>query len=154
MLGGKAPDTATARRLCEETLKSGKPRELFLQNVKSQGGNPDALLAARGTYRSPVSAEIYAAQDGYVSRVDAWKVGHAGVFLGVGRNRTEDNVCPTAGIQFHLKRGCAVKSGDKLMTVWAANEAGLNIAIPQLTQAVEYSQVPPAPRKLILKEIH
>jgi len=153
VLGGKAQNPQEGRRLCEDTLKSGKPYELFLQNVKSQGGDPAAVLEMRGKYRSPISAEIKAAQDGYISRIDAWKVGHASVQLGVGRNRTEDTVCPTAGIQFHRKRGSLVKAGDLIMTVWAADEAGLNAALPQLAQALEYSGKPPAPRKLILKEI-
>ena len=153
MLGGKAASPAEGRRLCEETLKSGKPLELFLQNVKSQGGDPRALLEMRGNYRSPICAEVPAARDGYISRIDAWKVGHASVQLGVGRNRTEDAVCPTAGVQFHGRRGSRVKAGDRLMTVWAADEAGLAAALPRLAGAVEYSEGPPAPRKLILKEI-
>jgi hypothetical protein len=39
------------------------------------------------------------------------------------------------------------------MDVWAANEAGLNEALPALARAVEYSDTPPSPRKFILKEI-
>ena len=153
VLGGKAENPAEGRRLCEDTLKTGKPLELFLQNVKSQGGDPASLLEMRGTYRSPVYGEILAAQDGYISRISAWEIGHASVQLGVGRSRTEDSVCPTAGVQFHHKRGCPVKAGDSIMTVWAADEAGLASALPKLAGAVEYSLEPPAPRKLILKEI-
>jgi len=153
VLGGKAKFSKDGRQSCEAALKSGKPRELFLQNVKSQGGNPDELLQMRGKYRSPITGEIKASRDGFISRIDAWKVGHASVQLGVGRNRTEDKVCPTAGVEFHKKRGCKVKAGDRLMTVWAADEAGLKSALPALAGAVEYSDTPPAPRKLILKEI-
>jgi pyrimidine-nucleoside phosphorylase len=153
VLGGKARNPAEGRKLCEETLASGKPRELFLQNVKSQGGDPAKLLETRGKYRSQISAEIRAGQDGYISRVDAWKVGHAAVQLGVGRNRTEDSVCPTAGVEFHLKSGSRVKPGDKIMTIWAADEAGLNAAAPRLAASVEYSDTVPPKRTLVLKEI-
>ncbi|MCL2319444.1 MAG: thymidine phosphorylase [Treponema sp.] len=153
MLGGKAENSAQGLRLCEETLKSGKPRELFLQNVKSQGGDPAKLLEMRGKYRSPHSAEIRAQRNGFISRIDAWKIGHASVQLGVGRNRTEDKVCPTAGVQFHCKRGSAVKAGDRIMIVWAADEAGLTAALPGLAGAVEYSDTAPGKRKLILREI-
>jgi pyrimidine-nucleoside phosphorylase len=153
VLGGKAQDSNHGRKLCEEALKSGKPRELFLQNVKSQGGNPDELLEMRGKYRSPISGEIRSSQDGFISRIDAWKVGHASVQLGVGRNRTEDSVCPTAGVEFHCKRGSKVKAGDKIMSVWAENEEGLKAALGGLAEALEYSDTQPAPRQLILKEI-
>ncbi|GHU68743.1 thymidine phosphorylase [Spirochaetia bacterium] len=153
MLGGKAADAAEGRRLCEAALAGGKPRELFLANIKSQGGNPDQFLEMRGTYRSPHRAEIKAAEDGFISRIDAWQVGHAGVGLGVGRNRTTDPVSPTAGIQFHRKGGDTVKKNEPVMTVWAKDEASLSAALPSLAAAVEYSKIPPPKRKLILKEI-
>jgi pyrimidine-nucleoside phosphorylase len=165
VLGGKAADVREGRALCEDCIAGGKPRELFLRNVKSQGGDPAKLLELRGRMRSPVSAEIRvppnpalpaesAAGDAvYISRIDAWKVGHAAVALGVGRNRTEDPVSPTAGVQFHKKSGAAVKAGDLLMTVWAAAEEGLRTALPRLEEAVEYSSSPPAAKPLVLKEI-
>jgi phosphopantetheinyl transferase (holo-ACP synthase) len=39
------------------------------------------------------------------------------------------------------------------MKVWAANEAGLKASLPQLEEAVEYSDAAPAKRNLILKEV-
>jgi pyrimidine-nucleoside phosphorylase len=153
VLGGKAPDAAAGRRLCEEAIAGGKPRELFLANIKSQGGNPGQFLEMRGTYRSPHRAEITAAEDGYVSRIDAWQVGHAGVGLGVGRNRTTDQVSPTAGIEFRRKGGDRVKKGEPVMTVWGKDDASLAAALPSLAAAVEYSKDPPPKRTLVLKEI-
>jgi pyrimidine-nucleoside phosphorylase len=153
MLGGKAKERVEGRRLCEEALASGKPRELFLTNIKSQGGDVKKFLDLRGKYRSPVSAEIRAAKTGFLSRIDAWKVGHAGVDLGVGRNRTEDAVSPTAGVQFHRKGGDSITAGDLIMRVWARDEAALAAALPQLQDAVEYTETSPAARRLILKEI-
>jgi pyrimidine-nucleoside phosphorylase len=165
VLGGKARNAAEGRALCEDCIASGKPRELFLQNVKSQGGDPAKLLELRGRWRSPISAELRvpAAAGVCISRIDAWKTGHAAVALGVGRNRKEDPVSPTAGIRFHKKSGEAVQAGDLVMTVWAATEEGLAAALPQLEAAVEYSsaappvQAPSKPaspaKKLVLMEI-
>jgi pyrimidine-nucleoside phosphorylase len=153
VLGGKAADAAAGRRICEEALASGKPRELFLANISSQGGDVKRFLSLRGSWRGAISGEIRAEQSGYIARIDAWKVGHAGTLLGVGRNRTEDAVSPTAGVQFHRKGGAAVKAGDLIMTVWAKDEAGLRGSLPQLAEAVEYAPAAPAPRQLILKEI-
>ena len=153
VLGGKAVNAQEGRALCEKALAGGKPRELFLSNIKSQGGDVDKFLSLIGNYRSPYQAEITASQDAYISRIDAWKIGHAGVGLGVGRNRTEDQVSPTAGIEFHRKRGDEVRRGDAVMTVWGKDKEALEAALPQLADAIEYSPVKPAERKLILKEI-
>ena len=153
VLGGKAHNAAEGRALCEKALAGGKPWQLFLANVKSQGGDPQKLLSLRRNYRSDYKAEICAEKGGYISRIDAWKVGLAGVGLGVGRNKTEDAVSPTAGIQFHRKRPDLVKQGDPIMSVWGRDARSLQAALPLLTEAVEYSQTAPPQRKLILKEI-
>jgi pyrimidine-nucleoside phosphorylase len=153
VLGGKAADTEAGRRLCEEALASGKPRERFLANIRSQGGDVKRFLELRGSWRSPVSGEIRAEQSGCIARIDAWKVGHAGTMLGVGRNRTEDTVSPTAGIRLHKKGGAWVKPGDLVMTVWARDEAGLRGSLPRLAEAVEYAPAAPEPRQLVLKDI-
>jgi pyrimidine-nucleoside phosphorylase len=153
VIGGKAANAAEGRSLCEQALAGGKPRELFVANIESQGGDVKKFLSMLGNYRSPHHAEIRSAQDGYISRIDAWKTGHAGVVLGVGRNRAEDPVSPTAGVEFHHKRGAPVKKGERLMTVWGKDQESLEAALPELAQAVEYAASPPAPRKLILKEV-
>jgi pyrimidine-nucleoside phosphorylase len=153
VLGGRAKDAAEGRALCEACLAGGRPRELFLANVESQGGNPGKLLEMRGKYRSEYSARVTARSGAFISRIDAGKVGRAGVDLGVGRNRTGDAVSPVAGVEFRRKRGDAVKPGDTVMTVWAADSAGLAAALPRLGEAVEYSDAPPPPRRLVLKEL-
>jgi pyrimidine-nucleoside phosphorylase len=153
VLGGKAKDAAEGREKCGETLAGGKPRELFLANIKSQGGDPEEFLTLKGTWRSPHRGEIRAAEPGYISRIDAWKIGRAGVGLGVGRNRTEDPVSPTAGIQFLKKSGAPVTKGEPVMIVWGKDGESLEAALPGLAAAVEYAPAPPPKRNLILKEI-
>jgi pyrimidine-nucleoside phosphorylase len=153
ILGGKAKDPAEGRALCEEALKSGRPRELFLANIKSQGGDRDRFLAMLGAFRSPFRGELRAREDAYISRIDAGKAGYAGVSLGVGRNRKEDTVSPGAGLEFHRKSGARVRKGELIMSVWAKDGESLSAALPVLEEAVEYSPLPPPRRKLVLKEI-
>ncbi|WP_304221367.1 thymidine phosphorylase [Gracilinema caldarium] len=153
VLGGKAKTAAEGRKRCEEALASGKPRELFLDNVRSQGGNPKQLLELRGKYRSEYVMQITAPDSGYIHHIDAFQIGLAGVHLGVGRNRTEDTVSPTAGIQFHKRYGDYVKAGEPVMTVWGKSAQSLEDAKPLILGALHIQQNQPAPRTLILKEI-
>ncbi|MDR2447860.1 MAG: thymidine phosphorylase [Treponema sp.] len=148
-LGGKAETIDEGRALCEKALAGGKPRQLFLDNIESQGGDVRKFLSMIGKYRSEYSAEIRAARSGFIARIDALKTGRAGVQLGVGRNRAEDPVSPVAGVQFHKKSGGAVKAGDLVMTVYAKDEPALGAALPQLEEAVEYGDEAPDARKLI-----
>jgi pyrimidine-nucleoside phosphorylase len=153
VLGGKAENADQGRRLCEKALAGGKPRELFLRNIESQGGSVKKLLSMRNVYRTEHRAEIKASRGGYIKRIDAWKVGRAGVDLGVGRNRKEDPVCPGAGIEFYKKHGDPVRVGESIMTIWAGSAAGLAAALPRLESAVEYSDEALAPQQMVLKEI-
>jgi pyrimidine-nucleoside phosphorylase len=154
MLAGRAANPREGRLLCEQALAGGKPRELFLKNVESQGGDVQKLLELRGNYRSEYRAEVRASRSAYISRIDAWKVGHAAVALGVGRNRTEESVSPVAGVRFLHKSGARVAAGETVMEVWARDEEGLAAALPQLEDALEYSDAAPPERKLILKEVN
>jgi pyrimidine-nucleoside phosphorylase len=153
VLGGKAADPREGRRRCEEALAGGRPRQLFLDTIDRPGGDLKQFLELRGSYRSQYRGELRAKRGGYITRIDAGKVGYAGVQLGVGRNRTGDPVSPTAGVEFHRKRGAPVQEGDPVMTFWARDEAGLRAALPLLEEAVEYGTAPPGPRKMVLKEI-
>jgi pyrimidine-nucleoside phosphorylase len=152
ILGGKAANAAEGRELCAESLRSGRPRELFLRNIESQGGDRERFLSMLGNYRSPWRGEIRAPREGYISRIDALKTGRAAAGLGVGRNRSDEAVSPVAGIEFRRKDG-RVKAGDLVMTVWGKDRGSLEGALPGLAEAVEYAGSPPAPVKLILKEI-
>jgi pyrimidine-nucleoside phosphorylase len=153
MLAGQASEPVSARKLCEAVIASGKARELFMTNVKSQGGDPVKLASMRGSFRSPFSAVVKAGHSGFISRIDALAVGSAGVELGVGRNRTEDRVSPDVGVCFRLKSGDAVRSGDTIMEVWAKDRESLETALPRLGEAVSYSDAKNHPRILVRKEI-
>lgn len=153
LLGGKARDTADGRRQCEQAVASGEALRRFLRNVEQQGGNPDVLLAEQGTRRSPFHTQIRAERDGFL-RVDAFKTGLAGVYLGVGRNKTTESVCADAGMLLHKKTGDSVRAGDILMDVYGKDDACLEPAVKLLREeALTYTDDAPAADPLIYKEI-
>jgi pyrimidine-nucleoside phosphorylase len=153
VLGGKAKTAAEGRALAEKAVKSGRAMELFMENVVLQGGDAKKLLSDRGVRRSPHKTEFRAAADGYITGIDAFKTGLAGVYLGVGRNRTDEAVCAEAGMIIRKRKGDAVKAGDVIMDVYGKDEASLAPALTLLGEAVSYGKTQPAKDKLILKEI-
>jgi pyrimidine-nucleoside phosphorylase len=153
LLGKKAASLSQAEKLCKEALLSGEAWKRFLADVKEQGGDVDKLLAMRGQYRARDSAFVKAAQDGFVARIDAGKIGHAATILGVGREKADDKVSPTAGIKLLHVHGDAVKQGEPLMQVWAKDAPSLAAGLPLLEDAVEYSKTASAPRVLLGRDI-
>ena len=153
VLGGKAASKEEGIQKAQEALRSGKPTELFLENVALQGGNPQQFVAECGKRRSPYTCQIKAEQDGFIAGIDAFKIGIAGVNLGVGRNKTTDAVCPDAGMILHKHAGDAVKKGDVIMDVYGKDAACLPAASDIIKTAVRYESGKPAIQPLVFKEI-
>lgn len=138
---------------CKAVVASGKALQVFLQNVQDQGGNPEKLMEQVGKRRSPFSTQVYATQEGYLN-LHAFKLGLAGVHLGVGRNKTEDEVCPDAGMILHKVQGEKVAAGDLIMEVFGKDQESLEPALALIHQAITYSASPTTSQPLIYKEIH
>lgn len=152
VLGGKAKTEEEGIEQCKEAVRSGKAMELFLANVQAQGGDPRTLAAQRNTRRSPFKETITAAEDGYI-KIHAYKIGLAGVNLGVGRNRTDEKVCPDAGIILHAKEGDFVKKGQLLMEVYGKDNDCFTQALPLISEAVTYSQEKTDQVRLIYEKV-
>lgn len=151
--GGLAKTVDEGLAKCRQALASGKPRQLFLDNVKRQGGDVDRLLALRGNYRSQYSRKLSAPASGYITKLDAYKIGLAGVYLGVGRNRTTDPVSPDVGFIFEKKLGSRVGKGDTVATVYGRDEASLEAAWPLIGESLSIGASAPDRAPLIVEEI-
>lgn len=152
VLGGKASSVEEGMSLCRNAVDSGKALEVFLENVREQGADPDALMANLGKRRSEYHAEFKAEKDGYVL-IDAYKIGISCIHLGVGRNKTSDAVDPDSGIIFAKKQGDFVKKGEVIMDVYARDKKSLDAGMAAISDAVAYSDEKLQEKKLILKEI-
>jgi pyrimidine-nucleoside phosphorylase len=152
ILGEKATTRQEAIEKCKDAVKSGKALNKFLENVKAQGGNPEDLLSKVGKQRSQFCTTIKAEKDGFIN-IDAYKTGIASVTLGVGRNKTSDNVCADAGIIIKAKNGSKVNKNDELLEVFAKDEKSLEAGAEQLKKAITYSSTELKKNPLIYKKI-
>lgn len=152
LLGKKAKSNDEARKMAENAVISGKAYELFMQNVKTQGGNPTEIEEQYGKRRSKFKTELFANKSGYIF-IEAYKTGLASVVLGVGRNKTSDSVCAEAGIILHATSGTKVNKGDLLMEIYGKDENCLEQAKQMLSEAVFYYENEPEKKPLIYKII-
>jgi len=153
VLGGVARNIDEGRVRCEKAIGSGAALDLFYRNILRQGGSVSEMLARRGTWRSEFFREIRADREGFIASVDALKIGLAGVHLGVGRNRTDDQVSPTAGFIFEKKRGDLVKKGELIVVAYGKDRESLDSAETLIAGAISISKTAPDSVPLILEEI-
>ncbi len=104
-----------AQRECREKLAGGEALEKFKAMVKAQGGNLDrfAELLRRPTFRFTLQAM----KSGYISCVDAERVGRVALSLGAGREKAGDGIDPLAGVTLLVSRGSRVSVGTPLATL-------------------------------------
>ncbi|MCC2594354.1 thymidine phosphorylase [Tessaracoccus sp. OS52] len=131
-----------------EALRDGRAMDLWNKMIRAQGGDPTAEL--------PVAAHtsvIEAAEDGWISRLDALPVGVAAWRLGAGRARKEDSIQPGAGVELHAKPGDRVTKGQPLFTLHTDTPERFEHAAEALDGAVAYASAEPTPSPLVLGRI-
>lgn len=101
----------------EDAIADGSALKKFLDVTRAHGGDTHMIEDPSLLPKAPLTAEITAKADGYVSRCDALTIGLAATRLGAGRETKEDVIDPGVGITLLAKVGDKVAVGDKLAEV-------------------------------------
>jgi thymidine phosphorylase len=131
-----------------EALRDGRAMDSWRAMVRAQGGDPSAKL-----HQAPVRDLVTADADGFVTGVDAYKMGVAAWRLGAGRARKEDPVSPGAGVILHKTVGDAVRAGEVLYELRADDEGRLAMARGSADAAVTIGLEPPQGQSLVLDRV-
>ena len=122
-------------------IADGRALTVYQDMVRAQGGDPDAPLP-RATH---IQTALPAPADGWLTRLDALKVGTAAWRLGAGRARQHDAVSAAAGVICLAKPGDRVRKGQPLAELRADDESRFGPALAALDDAVDVSEQPPPP---------
>jgi thymidine phosphorylase len=121
-------------------IKDGRALAAYKEMVRAQGGDPDAPL--------PQAAHVTvvpAPADGWLTGLDALKVGTAAWRLGAGRARKEDAVSAAAGVICLAKPGDQVREGQPVLELRADDPGRFTAAVAALDgAAIQVSAQPPA----------
>jgi thymidine phosphorylase len=148
ILGGLAPDAATARRRIKDAISSGSAAETFSRMVAALGGPGDILERSRAILaQAPFTREVGPQQMGFVHSIDNRQIGLAVVALGGGRTRPQDTVDYAVGFTRLAAIGERVDAAHPLAVVHARTETQAEAAASGLRRAYrigdEQSQGPP-----------
>jgi thymidine phosphorylase len=122
-------------------IADGRAYATFRAMVRAQGGDPDAPLPQA----VHVTRVLPAPADGWLTRLDALKVGLAAWRLGAGRARKEDAVSAGAGVICLAKPGDQVRKGEPLLELRTDDQTRFGPALAALDAAVDVSEQPPPP---------
>ena len=131
-----------------KALADGRALDKFREMIQAQGGDLSQPLALGQTLGT-----VTAWRDGFVSRMDARKVGMASWRLGAGRSRPGETVSAAAGVICHAKPGERVVTGQPIVELRGEDPARFEAAGAELDGAVDIGDDPPAARPLVIERI-
>ena len=141
------------RQLSKNSIKNNSAFETFCKMVRAQGGNDSVLYDYKKFPQATFKREIVAKSSGFITKMNAEKIGKASVILGAGRETKESQIDYSAGIVMHKKFGDAVKAGESLAALYTSKENLLDDAEICYFNALEIGTVPPVEKPLIYARV-
>ncbi len=117
LLAEKATSEKEARKLLEESIKSGRAIEKFKSFIKHQNGDPMIVEQAELLPQAEFKKAYYAKESGYITEIIANEIGKAALLLGAGRETKESTINLAVGIVLNVKVGDLVAKGDLVATI-------------------------------------
>lgn len=149
LMGGITDSEEAAIDRLHYLIDNGQAFIKFCQMVEQQGGDVEYLLHPERYPEPRASLTIKSPQGGFISELEARKIGVAVVHLGGGREVVEDLIDYGAGIVLHHKVGDFVGEGDELATIYTENEPVIESVANEVLKAFSFSETPPEPEVLV-----
>lgn len=139
-----AADDAQARAMLKAHIEDGSGLKHLQRMFELLGG--DASYVNVEGMRKLVAVkrleDLTADSDGYVTSMDAEKIGTAAQMLGAGRATKEDKVDPAVGLKMHVRVGYPIRKGGILCTLYINREDGVEDAKRLLKEAIHITDGP------------
>ena len=133
----------------EAALTDGRAMDVWRRMIAAQGGDPDAPLPV-ARHQETLTAE----GSGFLTQMDALKIGVASWRLGAGRARKEDPVQAEAGIELLAKPGDRVAAGQPLLRLHTQTPERLARAREALSGAISIGpDAPDLPSSVVLGRV-
>ncbi len=140
-----------ATRRARELLASGAAYSKFKEWISAQGGDTSFIDIPEKFAEAKYKKELKCDTSGFVSCMNAEKIGLAAMELGAGRKTKEDKIDYAAGIVLAKKTGDKVTPGDTLATLYTDNPELIEKAEELLLEAYKFSKTVGDTEALIYK---
>ena len=144
-------DESEALAMVGQALEEGVALETFRRWVAAQGGDPSIADEPSAIGVSPRSRTVAARTEGFVTGLDAERIGRAALALGAGRQTKDAPIDYGAGLVLAVRVGDRVAKGQPLAELFAVDDALLEEGERRLRSGVLLGETAPEPRPLLLE---
>ncbi len=148
VLGDRADDIKTARKIAEDAIADGSGFAKFRELIIAQGGDVSYVDHPEKLPKATLIETVPSPHSGSISQIHARLVGEAAVELGAGRAKKGDPIDHAVGFIIHHKVGDKVEVGDPLFTIHANDPGLLAQAREEVLAAHQFSEEDVAPLPL------
>lgn len=138
VLGNLAEDEPTARKMLIEKIKDGSGLKKLQNMITLQGGDASYLTVENMKKLVAVKQhiDVISESDGYITKMDAQKIGNAAQMLGAGRAKKEDVIDPAVGMVMKVRCGASVHKGDVLCTLYVNDDKNVSEVKQMMHEAI------------------
>ncbi len=138
VLGNLAEDESTARKMLIEKIKDGSGLKKLQNMITLQGGDASYLTVENMKKLVAVKQhiDVISESDGYITKMDAQKIGNAAQMLGAGRAKKEDAIDPAVGMVMKVRCGASVHKGDVLCTLYVNDDKNVSEVKQMMHEAI------------------
>ena len=148
-LAGKGENIEENKIKIENCINSGKAYKKFIELIQRQGGDISYCENTEKFEKARYQANI-AFEEGYISKIDAEKIGKIACNLGAGRIKKEDKIDMSAGIIVNKKVGDYTKKEDIVATLYSNSKEKIEEAREMIKQAITITDKKVEKEKMIL----
>ena len=140
-----------AREKLESALHSGAGLEKLRRMIEAEGGDPSYISLDRIDELCKVRTilNVYPKRAGYISSMNAERIGTAAQILGAGRATKEESIDPAVGLVMKKRLGDFIRADEPLCIMYVNDESKLNAALDMFHSAFTYSDAKPEYRPMV-----
>ncbi len=139
-------DLIAAKKMLNEQIQNGAALKKFAEMVESHGGDLNAPRPVANPH------PVLAAESGYISRVNTERLGLAVIEMGGGRKKLGDALDHSTGIEFLVRIGDKIETGQPLATVFCDGD-NKDYPIELVGSSVGISPTPVSAPPMIVEEV-
>jgi len=150
---GRFENEDEAKKYLKEVVESGKALDKFRELLLEQNGNANIIDDYTTFAQAKYKVEVKSEKDGYVHKIDAYKIAYGCKILGAGRETKADSIDYSVGIYLNKKSGEKVSVGDILYTIYSNSEEKAQVAKDYCNSAFDIKNEKPSQLEMIYKII-
>ena len=140
-LAGKGDNLGNNFKLIQRNIENGEGLKKFKELIETQGGDSSVLESPELLNMAKFKTPVLSKENGTIYAIECKNIGQAIVNLGGGRQRKDDYIDNTVGIEVLKKIGDSVEIGEPLLYIYSNDEEKAKIEARNLQKSYKFASI-------------